>query len=98
METRATRFERKREIAERTYIVVNEEGKPVRCILGPSLTLEDAVTHLVYERYTARRHAYESRDLAIWHMGKLVAVSRHRDGRDIITLLEGGTEPGKGDR
>ncbi len=36
---------------------------------------------------TISRGYYGGRDLAIWHRGKLVAISRHRDGNDFVTIV-----------
>ena len=85
---RPTRSERKRELYERTFVLVTEEGKPVQCTLGPGLPLDQAVEQLVRDGYTGPRRPYETRDVAIWHKGQLVAVCRNRQGQDVITMFD----------
>jgi hypothetical protein len=84
-----SRAERRRDILGRTLKVTNGENPLRTCILQPGLTLEQAVKDIVENYDRMERGNLEGRDLAIWRSGKLIAVSRYKQGRDMITMFTG---------
>jgi hypothetical protein len=87
MASMRNRFEQKQELALRTYVVTNGDRNPTRYLAGPGVSLEEAVTEIVQNYDIMVRGEVEFHDLGIWRKGRLVAVSRRRQGKDSVTIF-----------